>query len=173
MERRGFAKRLVSLVLGFILAAVPVGSALAFLLDPLRRKYQSTGFLRVAPLDSLPEGEPTKHRIIADRDDAWNHYENEPIGAVYVIRNGGDVTAFQVICPHAGCFVDFDKSVQRFKCPCHASTFKLDGSRDLALNPNTPAARGLDALDVEVRDRDVYVRYQKFEGLIKEKKPIT
>lgn len=173
MQRRGFAKRLAALFVGGILGAVPIGSALAFLLDPLRRKASDTGMLKVTSLDALPEGEPRKHTIIADRDDAWNHYENEPIGAVYLIRQGNRVTAFQVKCPHAGCFVAFESGSQRFRCPCHRSTFKLDGSRDLVANPNTPAARGLDTLDVSVRDGDVYVRYQEFKGLIAEKQPIA
>lgn len=173
MERRGFAKRLASVIIGGILGAVPLGSALAFLLDPLRRKSETAGFLRVTSLDALPDGKPKKYQIVADRSDAWNFYKNEPIGAVYLVRNGDDVTAFQVICPHLGCFVDYEKASSSFKCPCHASTFKVDGSRDLIANPKTPAARDLDSLEVSVRAGDVYVRYQKFQGHISEKITIT
>ncbi len=50
--------------------------------------------------------------------------------------------ALRPICTHLGCAIFYDSSAQIFRCPCHGSTFALDGSRqtgpattDLALVP--------------------------------------
>ena len=89
----------------------------------------------------LPDdGTPRKVPVIADRTDAWNTYPAEPIGAVFLRRTGGKVTALQVICPHAGCSINFEGSAAagKFFCPCHAASFDLAGKRtdrDLAQSP--------------------------------------
>ena len=47
-----------------------------------------------------------------------------------------------------------------FACPCHRSSFDLDGAVD---DPSSPSPRDMDALDVEVRNGDeVWVRFQNF-----------
>ena len=37
------------------------------------------------------------------------------------------VQAFNVVCPHAGCFVRFNAERNQYVCPCHNSAFELDG----------------------------------------------
>ena len=63
----------------------------------------------ITTLDTLPkDGTPQKFAIIAGRVDAWNKLPNAPIGAIYLRRVGEKgVEAINVVCPHAGCFVDF------------------------------------------------------------------
>ena len=50
--------------------------------------------------------------------------------------------ALRPVCTHLGCAIFYDSAAQIFRCPCHGSTFTLDGSRqtgpattDLALIP--------------------------------------
>ncbi len=172
MQRRGFAKRLASVIIGGILGAVPLGAGLAFLLDPLRRRRQGWGFVRVASLDVLPVGVPKRFTISGTQIDAWNTYPNEPIGAVYLTRQPDDkVLAFQVVCPHAGCSVEYHRSSKLFRCPCHNSTFKLDGE---TANPSNPAARGLDALEVTIDEKgNISVRFQEFAQGKEEQIPLS
>jgi menaquinol-cytochrome c reductase iron-sulfur subunit len=118
-----------------------------------------------------PDGVPRKFPVLADRTDAWNKYLNVPIGAVYLRRTSADkVEALNVVCPHAGCFVDFNPAVGGFRCPCHNSTFTVDGKID---SPASPAPRGLDSLEAEVRNGDVWVVFQNFKAGQKEKVPVA
>ncbi|MGH9338126.1 MAG: ubiquinol-cytochrome c reductase iron-sulfur subunit [Acidobacteriota bacterium] len=166
LERRDLLKKVASLLIGAISLFIPLGAGTKFLLDPLRRKSPEQGFIRVTSVDSLPMGMPRRFTVEGKRTDAWNTYEDEPIGSVYLIRRADKVDAFQVICPHAGCFVNYETTKRRFLCPCHGSSFRLDGS---VAEAASPAPRGLDELDVEVQGNDVYVRYQKFQQGTKEK----
>jgi Rieske Fe-S protein len=143
-------------------------------LDPLRRKSDANGLIRVTTLDAVPDDDiPRFFPVIADRTDAWNRYPNEPVGAVFLRRRKGtnDVYAHNVICPHAGCFVDFHIGQRNFKCPCHDSRFTPDGAR---IDPkHCPSPRDLDALEVDpegLRRGEVLVAFKNFRTAIPQKK---
>lgn len=161
-NRRGFCATTATIALGLAAYAVPAVTALLALLNPLRQKSQSGQFIRLASLAVLPEdGTPRKFPVIADRSDAWNRFPAEPIGAVYLRRLGPkQVQAFQVVCPHAGCFVSYDGPKNIFFCPCHNASFDLEGKR---LDAVSPSPRDLDSLDVELRnDAEVWVKFENF-----------
>ena len=104
--------------------------------------------------------------------DAWNKFTETAIGAVYLRRaSDGQVQAFNASCPHAGCFVDYLPERGTFLCPCHNSTFAVTGRID---NPTSPAPRGLDSLETEVRDgKEVWVQFQNFQPGRPEKIPVA
>lgn len=171
--RRGFLKRLLAGIIGAVLGLVPVGAGLTVFLDPLRRKAPARGAAQVATLDALPaDGVPRKFPVLANRTDAWNKFTRVPIGAVYLRRTSdGKLQAFNAVCPHAGCFVDFKSGLGKFACPCHNSTFTAEGKID---DPSSPSPRGLDALEVEVRnDKAVWVKFQNFQAATAEKIPVA
>ena len=169
--RRGFVARLIALGLAAAAYAVPVLAGLAAALNPLRQKGRAGKLYKLASLDALPEdGTPQKVAVIDERGNAWTR-SIEPIGAVYLMRTAGpeEVRAIQVICPHAGCSVQFKETVEEeggqkvreFYCPCHQARFDLEGIR---LDATSPSPRDLDALDVEVRNRtEVWVQFQNFK----------
>jgi menaquinol-cytochrome c reductase iron-sulfur subunit len=172
-ERRGFFKRASAVVISAFLGLVPLGAGLAVLLDPLRRKTRNEGAVRVAFLDALPQdGVPRKFPVVANRTDAWNKFTEVPIGAVYLRRTAeGKVEALNVVCPHAGCFVDFKDDTGQFICPCHLSSFAADGKIN---DPNSPSPRALDSLELEIRnDREVWVKFQNFRAGVAEKIPVA
>jgi menaquinol-cytochrome c reductase iron-sulfur subunit len=142
---------------------VPTAVGLLAALNPLRQKSQSGQFMRLASLDLLPEdGAPRKVAVIADRVDAWNRYPAEPVGAVFLRRTGDQVLALQVVCPHAGCSINFEGSAKdgKFFCPCHAASFDPAGKR---LDQTSPSPRDMDTLDVEIRNKsEVWVKFQTF-----------
>ncbi|MBN2024249.1 MAG: Rieske 2Fe-2S domain-containing protein [Pirellulales bacterium] len=162
--RRGFLSKLLALALGALALAVPAVVGLISALNPLRVKGQGGRFFRVTSLDALPEdGTPRRFPIIADRKDAWTLFPNQPIGSVFLRRTGpSEVKALAVICPHAGCFIDFDAKAGGFLCPCHMAHFDLDGKRT---DEQSQSPRDMDPLEeVEIRDkRDVYVKFQRFQ----------
>jgi menaquinol-cytochrome c reductase iron-sulfur subunit len=171
-ERRNFLTKAAAIVIGGILAAIAPIAGLFVAFDPLRRKTDSGGAVRVASLNALPEdGEPRKFPVLATKIDAWNRTPNVPVGAVYLQRfKDGTVRALNVVCPHAGCFVDFRAAQNHFHCPCHNSSFALDGK---ILDPKSPSPRALDELSVEIRNgSEVWVKFQNFRAGTHEKIPV-
>lgn len=156
--------------IGAALALFPLGSGALVLLDPLRKRQSAGGdttggaglFLRVATLDSLPpDGTPVQVPVISDLTDAWNREPNQPIGAVYLSRTGDQVKCFNAICPHAGCFVGYAADRAVYQCPCHTSSFKLDG----AIIAPSPSPRDMDELEVDaerLKSGEVWIRFVNY-----------
>jgi menaquinol-cytochrome c reductase iron-sulfur subunit len=172
-ERRDFLKKACAIGLGTATVLVPLAAGVTVLVDPLRRKTEAGEKMLVTTLDALPKnGTPQKFAIVASRVDAWNKLPNAPVGAIYLRRTGEQsVEAFNVVCPHAGCSVDFRAEQRDFYCPCHNSSFSIDGK---IANPKSPAARGLDSLEVEIRGaKEVWVLFQNFQTGKSHKIPVA
>ncbi len=171
--RRGFIRKFLAGLIGAVLALIPAGAGLTVLLDPLRRKTSASGAVPVTTLDGLPaDGLPHKFAVLATRTDAWNKFTQVPIGAVYLRRLAdGKLQAFNVVCPHAGCFVDFVAETGSFLCPCHNSTFTVEGK---IADRSSPSPRALDSLEVEVRnDNEVWVKFRNFQAGSAAKIPVA
>lgn len=156
---------MLALFLGGLTLLTPVASATIALLDPLRRKSAGRGNkVKVTSAQGaaqLKPGVPECFVLTGTRSDAWNTLPNETIGTIFLVRkNDGGLTAFQAICPHQGCDVSYLQAECRFFCPCHKANFQADGSR--VKGDSGPVCRDLDALEVEVRDGEVWVDYKKF-----------
>ncbi len=172
-KRRDFVKKAAALTLGTVTAAVPVFAGVRVLMDPLARKAVVGEPVRVTTLEALPkDGTPRKFSIIANRTDAWNKYPSAAIGAIYLRRTSENtVEALNVVCPHAGCFVDYMPARNRFFCPCHNSSFALDGA---IADAKSPSPRPLDTLEVQIRDgNEVWVKFQNFKAGHAEKLPVV
>lgn len=171
-DRRNFLAKAAATVIGGITIVIPAASGLLVFLDPLRRKSSDGGAVFVTNLAAVPEnGEPRKFPVLATRVDAWNRTPDVPVGAVYLQRvAGGAVRALNVVCPHAGCFVDFKSARNNYHCPCHNSSFALDGK---VLDPKSPSPRPLDTLETEVRKgTEVWVKFRNFRAGVHEKIPV-
>lgn len=172
-ERRAFFKKAAAVCCGGAAVLAPVGAGVAVFLDPLRRKAEASRAIRVTTLDALPgDGVPRKFPVLASRTDAWNKFTQVPIGAVFLRRMAdGKIDAFNVACPHAGCYVDFVPEQEHFLCPCHNSTFAVNGRVN---DPHSPSPRGLDSLVVEIRNKkEVWVKFQNFLPGQAEKVPVA
>ena len=151
-DRRGFLGKAVALVVGAAGLLVPAVAGLAALLNPLRQKSEAGKFCKLTSLDNPDlkiDGPPLKISIVADRADAWNLFRNVPVGAVFLRRVGEkEVQALQVICPHAGCSINYEASPDggKFFCPCHIASFDLDGQ---PLDSPSPSPRPMDTLEVD------------------------
>ena len=167
--RRDFLTKSAAVVTGGAIVACPVAAGVAVLIDPLKRAAGEARFLRVASLASLPDdGVPRQFPVISEfRDDAWTRYTHEPIGAVFLRRDAGsaEVKAWSAICTHAGCFVPYNAEAKQFQCPCHTGVFDKDGK-----TVSGPPPRDMDSLECEVRDGEVYVKYQDYYAGIADKK---
>jgi menaquinol-cytochrome c reductase iron-sulfur subunit len=175
--RRKFFVKLAATLIGGLITAVPVLSGLWVFTDPLRRKSKAGGpgtssLVRVTTLESIPDdGVPRLFAIVQDRVDAWNMYKNESVGSVYITRKPGtkELQVLNTCCPHLGCAVSYSRESSKFQCPCHNSSFELNGDM---IQP-TPSPRRLDDLKVSLQGEpgkeEVWVEYQNFKTGIAEK----
>jgi len=196
-KRRGFLVEIAAIVVGTLAGLGPLAVGLyAVLMEPFRqrtvpRKYnQATGSggtsedeYFITTIDSLSnDGVPRRFEVIADKFDGWNYIPNQPIGAIYLSKqpldNDGkspqewEVVAFQTTCPHAGCSVSYEQSDEAFLCPCHNSSFNLDGTKREQEGSHNPSPRPLDRLTVneaKLADDEIWVEFFDFYTGNKEK----
>ena len=88
-----------------------------------------------------------------------------PQGQLYLAcLADGSFLALSRTCTHLGCSVPWDEEKNQFVCPCHGSTFSLDGEVLTA-----PAPRPLDYYPVRIEngivkvDISLALKRQKFE----------
>jgi menaquinol-cytochrome c reductase iron-sulfur subunit len=171
-SRRGFLAKAAAVACGGLATLAPVAAGVWAFLDPLRRKGAAAAFLPVTELSAIPDdGVPRQFAVVAERIDAWTGFPREPIGAVYLRREKGSrqVEALTATCPHAGCFIELE-GTRGFRCPCHNSTFTLDGG---IVQPS-PSPRPMDTLECRVGDAgDVAVKWQNFRTGIAAKEAST
>ncbi|MEO8496183.1 MAG: Rieske (2Fe-2S) protein [Planctomycetota bacterium] len=171
--RRSFFK-IASIVLGLIVGIGPALIGLVAFLDPLRRtparpishvghaSRDARSMIRVASVDALSVDAPQRFLVIDDQIDAWNFTPDQPIGAVYIEKlKDGSLRVFNTTCPHAGCSVACIGN--EYLCPCHNSSFGLDGSKLVDGGRENPSPRDLDSLPYEVReDNSIWVEFKNF-----------
>ena len=164
--RRGVLGSFLAWVLGLCALGPSFVAGIAAFLSPLAGKAQKGLLLRLTTLDNLPkDGTPRKFPVIAEKRNGWT-FSREPVGAVYLrLLPNGDIQALHVVCPHAGCAIEYragDASGKegQFVCPCHLAHFDLSGKR---LDAVSPSPRDMDTLRVELRDTEVWVEFQNFQ----------
>jgi Rieske Fe-S protein len=54
--------------------------------------------------------------------------------------------------------VAYDKQTDTFKCPCHNSSFAVDG----AIIEPSPSPRAMDTLESEIVGGEILVKYENF-----------
>jgi Rieske Fe-S protein len=188
--RRDFLKKFLATAIGALVVAVPALAGLAAFFDPVKRKLCATAgagnagggavademFTTIAPLEAVPaDGVPRKFQVIAERIDAWTKHPASPVGAVYLKRDKetpDKVAAFNVVCPHAGCFVE-PAAGGAFQCPCHNSLFHPDGS---IVEGKCVSPRGLDPQEIDpeaLRRGLVRIKFQNFVPGTAERKPLA
>ncbi|NOZ38977.1 MAG: Rieske 2Fe-2S domain-containing protein [Planctomycetes bacterium] len=181
-NRRSFFAVFAALVTGAIATLTPLAAGLFAFLSPLMRKSKSPQ-VRIALLGQVPDdGIPRYFPVITDREDAWNLYPQQRVGAVYLSRQPGSAEpiAFTAKCPHAGCQIGYAAGDDLFRCPCHTSAFNLDGTRERGDDEVAP--RDMDKLPVKLREielaeggkvTEVWVEYVDFQTGHKEQHRTT
>ena len=162
----GSRRRFLQVFVGVFTSLIGVALAVPFLGSIIggSSRTRKELFSKATPLRDLPVGRPVDVAFTEMASDGF--LRRETARHVWVVRGpGNEATVFSPICPHLGCRYDWDPSDSLFKCPCHASVFRLDGTV-----VSGPAERPLDTLPAEVRDGVLYVEWEQFEvGLPKKK----
>ena len=97
-----------------------------------------------------------------------SQYAALPIGGVneafkprgiWIVRLADRIAALSITCTHLGCLTNWVEGERKFKCPCHGSGFRQDGT-----NVEGPAPRALDRLEIWREDCIVVVdRSKRFQ----------
>lgn len=173
-ERRKFI-RVATVGASVACGIAPFAAGIPALLDPVKKSSaggSKVPWSKVAPLASLPnDGSPAKFEVVQEKVvDAWTTYKDVPVGAVYLTRSEEDVIAYNLKCPHLGCAIDYRKQSNDYFCPCHNSSFGLDGS---VTTENSPSPRPMDTMETKVEDGFVWIRFQHFRPNVPDKIPLS
>ena len=139
--RRSFVKNLW-MVLGTIAGLEIFGISLNFLLHSTKNK-NSDGetFIIAGNVKDFQIGTVTPFRS----------------GKYYIARlNDGGFLAMSLKCTHLGCSVGWNENDNRFVCPCHSSSFDINGN---VISPPAPSA--LDLLPLVIENGIVKVNPKK------------
>ena len=170
--RRDFLKTSVAAGVAACAVGASVCAAVRLVIAPVFVEGTGGKSYPLAPLDSLT-AQPQKFTVVDDKQDAWTTLPQQNIGSLFLRKSGDTVQAFHSRCPHAGCRLQmgYQKNPQTgeeeklFYCPCHSAYFDLDGKR-----LNTVAPRDMDSLAVEVKEGQVFVKFENFTLGIAEKR---
>ncbi|MFM7057899.1 MAG: ubiquinol-cytochrome c reductase iron-sulfur subunit [Planctomycetota bacterium] len=190
--RRSLLYQGLTAFISTVIVAIPAGLGGLFFLDPILRRPKSdgggraqgagrkdeNGFIRLdVTREAVPaDGTPVSVTVYDDIEDAWNRFPNVPVGSIWLRKVGdGPIIAFNSICPHLGCSVNYRRAENDFFCPCHTSAFALDGKKSNEVPP-----RDMDALEVAMRTggqddpagSEIWVKFQNFRRATAEQIPI-
>jgi len=159
--RREFLK-LFTIGLSSLIAIVIVIPMVGILVGTIYRK-KKLRWAKVAEMDSLPVGEPTK---VSWRDEKVDAFIREAMERdVWAIKHSAtEVTIFSPVCPHLGCRYDWHPEKHEFICPCHGSMYSITGKV-----LGGPAPRPLDTLPWKLEKGELYVEWESFEAGVPEK----
>jgi nitrite reductase/ring-hydroxylating ferredoxin subunit len=190
--RRSLLYQGLTAFISTVIVAIPASLGGLFFLDPILRRQKSgggskaglagrkdeNGFIRLdVTREAVPsDGTPVSVTVYDDIEDAWNRFPNVPVGSIWLRKVGdGPILAFNSICPHLGCSVNYRRAENDFFCPCHTSAFTLDGQKSNEVPP-----RDMDALDVAMRTggqddpsgSEIWVKFQNFRRATADRIPI-
>ena len=129
--------------LGGLMTAVLALPAAAYLFVKPKSQKQSD-FVPAADLSQLTVGKPEEVVFRRTRVDGWRVL-NEKSTAWVLRKDDQNVIAFAPQCTHLGCAYHWDEKENNFLCPCHTSTFSIDGKV-----LSGPAPRPLDRLATKI-----------------------
>lgn len=176
--RRGFMFQFATAAIAAVVGIVPAVTAGIFAFNPLIRNKQQgddsesgEGFVNLKlTMEALPDdGTPQAVKVYDDKVDAWNKFKDVEIGTVWLRRIEDQVIAFSTTCPHLGCRIDYRSGERDFYCPCHTSTFNLDGEKQNQIPP-----RNMDELEIRPDEEtgELWLKYVTYRAATPEKEPV-
>jgi len=163
-------RRFVGWLLGIVGAVVGVLLCIPLVrmaLYPLFAKSGRAGWSDLGDANQYASLAAPERRVIQIQNiDGWRQTISEKV--VYVTKGpNGKLRVLTAVCPHLGCEVAWDASLNKFKCPCHGGTFAPDGKYI-----SGPPPRGMDTLPVDIQNGRLMVRYEYFRNLVPNKEVI-
>jgi len=146
-------------IAGFL--AVTLGR---FVSGPKTAASSGPEWMEAGPVADVPNALPTKLNVDIVQDAGWAQINNQQ--SVWVVKKSDTISVYSAVCPHLGCSIN--TSENGFACPCHRSTWSIDGAKT-----GGPTLRGMDTLDHKVEDGVLKVKYQYFRQGLAGKEPLA
>ena len=148
-KRRSFLLTAIYGLWGIITAAVSLPAAMYLLFPP--RARESEDWTEAGDVSKLALQSPVEMVFRRNRTDGWRVLSEKSTAWVVKVA-GNEVVAFAPQCTHLGCAYHWDMRKSEFLCPCHASTFALDGKVT-----GGPAPRPLDRYKSKIENNKLLV----------------
>ena len=123
--RRTFYLEAIYALWGLVSATL-AAPAFVYLFFPPRAKHEGE-WVDATDLAKLTMNSPEEVVFRRNRVDGWK-ITSEKATAWVVKLSPNRVVAFAPQCTHLGCAYHWDEANRRFLCPCHSSTFGIDGT---------------------------------------------
>jgi menaquinol-cytochrome c reductase iron-sulfur subunit len=149
IDRRAFYLSVIYGLWAAMGAALSIPAAIYLLFPPRAKKKPE--WVDVGDVSQMRVNAPEEVVFRRTRIDGWK-VTSEKSTAWVVRTSERDVVAFAPQCTHLGCAYHWDEDNKEFLCPCHTSTFALDG-RVLS----GPAPRALDRFDIKVEGSKLWI----------------
>jgi len=140
--RRDFQTTVIRGLWALITGALSLPAAIYLLVPQRARKPDQ--WVEVGDVEQWPLRTPEEVVLRRSRVDAWK-VTSERATAWVVRLSEKDVIAYAPQCTHLGCAYHWDARSGRFICPCHDSTFSIEGQV-----LGGPAPRPLDRYQAKV-----------------------
>ncbi len=147
--RRTFYSAVIAGLGGIMTAALAAPAAAYLFMRPKSQKQSD--FVPAADLSQLTVGKPEEVVFRRTRTDGWR-VVNEKSTAWVLRKDEQTVVAYTPQCTHLGCAYHWDEKESNFLCPCHTSTFSIDGKVLTG-----PAPRPLDRYVTRVEDGKILI----------------
>ncbi len=135
-SRKSFLNK-IWIGLGAIAGIQVLGISINFLLNSSDKNIDTASYTIAGKIDDFKPNSVTPFRS----------------GKFYLSRlSDGGFLAMSLTCTHLGCSVGWNESENKFVCPCHSSSFEINGN---VTSP--PAPRALDLLPIIIKNGIVKV----------------
>jgi menaquinol-cytochrome c reductase iron-sulfur subunit len=164
--RRSFFGTLVGAISAVVgaLMAVPL---VRFALHPVFHGGGGADWCAIGSADELAAAtEPVRSEVSFRRVDGWRATTVKQTVWVTSGAKGG-LVVLSGTCPHLGCVAVWHGDRGRFICPCHNGNFDRHGEL-----LGGPPPRGLDPLPVKVEGGKLWVKYQYYRQLVRDREVI-
>lgn len=141
-SRRSFATLAIYGLWTLIGGALAIPAGIYLLFPPRLRK--GGDWVEVGEVAKLQPDVPEELMFRRNKLDGWKLI-SQKVSAWVVKTPGQGVIAFGPQCPHLGCAYHWEERSKEFFCPCHNSTFSMDGKVLTG-----PSPRALDRYEVKV-----------------------
>ena len=142
ISRRNFYVGAVYGMWAAISAALGIPALIYLFFPPKVRKADE--WIELGDVSKLSPGSPVEMVFRRNRVDGWKVISEK--GSAWVVKLAdNNIVAFGPQCTHLGCAYHWDDASRTFICPCHTSSFAIDGKV-----LGGPAPRPLDRYEVKI-----------------------
>jgi menaquinol-cytochrome c reductase iron-sulfur subunit len=149
IERRTFHLASIYGLWTLIGASLSIPATVYLFLPPRPRTRDE--WVEAGNVSRLQPGHPEEWVFRRNRTDGWK-VVSEKTTAWVLKKSDREIVAFGPQCPHLGCPYHWEAGNQTFLCPCHASTFSIDGEVLTG-----PASRALDRYEARVEGDKLFL----------------